>query len=335
MSSVTMKEVAERAKVSVATVSRVLNSSDKVTSKTQEKVLAACKQLGYTPNLQAKRLKLGKTQTIMAVMPFLTLPSIVERLRGVQQALAPSEYDLIPFSVGSSEDRDSYLASLANRSRADGVLVISMPITEKLVQRFKSIGLPLVLIDSNHPDLTRVIVNDIAGGKMATNHLIELGHVRIGFISDHLENPLHFCSMLDRFKGYRLALEDKGIEFDPRYQKQGHHGREEARKMALELLDLPSPPTAIFAASDTQAIGVLDAARERGLSIPGDLSVIGYDNIRDADYLNLTTINQPLFESGLEGGQALLEIIETDEQEPQEKLLPVSLILRGTTGEPK
>ncbi len=334
MSSVTIKEVAKKANVSIATVSRVLNYSDKVTPQTREKVLAACDDLGYSPNVQAKRLKLGKTNSIMAVLPFLTLPSIVERLRGVQQALAPTEFDLIPFSVGTPEDREAYLLSLANRSRADGVLIISMPITEQQVQRFLAIDMPVVLIDSVHPQLKRINVNDRAGGKLAASHLIELGHRNIGFISDHLDNPLHFLSMAERFKGYLDALHENGIDFNPEYQRQGEHGREEANRMALELLQMPQPPTAIVAASDTQAIGVLDAARQLGLKVPHQLSVIGYDDIRDAGYVHLTTIKQPLFESGLAGGNAIVEQVEHGISQPLEINLPISLILRETTAPP-
>jgi DNA-binding LacI/PurR family transcriptional regulator len=334
MATVTIKEVAAKANVSIATVSRVLNASDKVTPKTREKVLAACKELGYSPNVLAKRLKLGRTQSILAVLPFLTLPSIVERLRGLQDAFAATEYDLIPFSVGTPEGREKYLASLSNRSRADGVLIISMPITEIQVRRFLNIAMPVVLIDSIHPDLRRIIVDDFAGGKLATDHLLSLGHQRIGFISDHLDNPLHFSSMKDRYNGYCMALEEKQINISSEYERQGPHGREEAKAMALELLTLPIPPTAIFAASDTQAIGVLDAARELNISVPDELSVIGYDDIRDADYVNLTTIKQPLFESGVEGGKALINLIEGSANSPLETILPVSLVVRGTTSVP-
>lgn len=335
MPPITIKDVAEKANVSVATVSRVLNASEKVIPETRDKVLAVCEELGYSPNLQAKRLKLGRAQAILAVLPFLTLPSIVERLRGLQEALATSEYDLIPFSVGSPEERETYLASLANPSRADGVLVISMPITEQQVRRFQAVNMPVVLIDSVHPDLKRVIVDDIAGGKMATDHLIELGHTRIGFISDYLDNPLHFSAMEDRYTGYIQALAEHQIEVHPQNQKEGEHGREEAMEMALELLQLPTPPTAIFAASDTQAIGVLDAAKQMNLSVPEDLSVVGYDDIRDAGYVNLTTIKQPLYESGIEGGKALIKMIDYLEFEPLETILPVSLVIRNTTTAPK
>lgn len=335
MSPTTIKDVAEKAKVSVATVSRVINSSEKVVPETRDRVLAVAKQLDYSPNLQAKRLKLGRTHTIIAVLPFLTLPSIVERLRGLQQSLADSEYDLIPYSVGTPEDRESYLASLSNRSRADGILIISMPITEYQVQRFQAANVPVVLIDSFHPDLKRVIVDDVAGGVMATTHLVELGHTRIGFVSDHLDNPLNFSSMKDRHKGYIKTLEEHNIEILPQYQIASDHGREEAKEMAIKLLNLPTPPTAIVAACDTQAIGVLDAANQMNLSVPEDISVVGYDDIRDADFVNLTTIKQPLHESGVEGGKALINMIDFLEIEPLETVLPVSLVIRGTTAAPK
>ena len=334
MGSVTITDVAQKAGVSVATVSRVLNNPERVTSHTREKVLAVCKELGYSPNMQAKRLKLGKSNTIAAVMPFLTLPSIVERLRGVQAALAESGYDLLPYSAESPEERENYLASLSNRSRADGVLIISMPITETQVARFQQIQMPVVMIDSFHPDLKCVIVDDVAGGRMATNHLIELGHHRIASISDPFDLPMHFSSMKDRFKGYTQMLEENGIDINSLYHKQGLHGRKTAKAMALELLSLPERPTAIFASSDTQAIGVLDAAREMGLSVPEDLSVVGYDDIRDAGYVNLTTIKQPLYESGEVGGRALIDLIGEINNGSLKTVLPLSLVIRDTTAPP-
>jgi len=331
MVSVTIKDVAKKANVSVATVSRVLNGSDKVTEETRDKVLAICDSLGYAPNLQAKGLKLGRTHTIMAVLPFLTLPSIVERLRGLQESLADSGYDLVPFSVGTPEQRKKYVTSISSKSRTDGVLFISIPITEKQAERFKTQDIPVVLIDSYHPDLKRVVVDNIAGGKMAVDHLIDLGHSKIGFISDHLINPLHFSSMKDRHEGYCQALKKSGIPLNPQYIQHGNHGRVEAKAMALKLLQLPQPPTAIFSASDTQAIGVLDAAKELNIDVPEDLSVVGYDDIRDAGYLELTTIKQPLFEAGLAGGKSLLNIINDEDSSTLEKVLPVSLVVRNTT----
>lgn len=334
MSNSTMQDVAQRAGVSVATVSRVLNGSDKVIEETRERVLQACEELDYSLHLAAQRLRLGKTNTICVILPFLTLPSIVERLRGVQDALLESSYDLIPFSVGSPEMRDTRLHSLSNKSRTDGLMIISMPINNKQAERLKKINMPVVLIDSDHPEFSRVNVDDIEGGRIATQHLIDLGHRKIGFISSHLKNPLQFSSTLSRYHGYCQAMEASGIPINTQYQVEGSHGRKEAKDMALSLLQQPDPPTAIFASSDSKAIGVLDAAKILNLHVPGRLSVIGYDNIRDAEYLNLTTIQQPLYQAGMVGGESLLKIVAQPPDEPDEIILPVDLMVRGTTTAP-
>jgi len=330
-----MQDVAQKAGVSVATVSRVLNGSDKVVDETRERVLLACQELDYSLHLAAQRLRLGKTNTICVVLPFLTLPSIVERLRGVQEALLDSDYDLIPFSVGSPDLRDLRLFDLANRSRTDGLMIISMPINDQQTERLINNNMPVVLIDSEKPDFSRVNVDDREGGRLATDHLIKLGHNKIAFISSHLENPLQFSSTMNRYLGYCQALESAGIPFNPEYQKEGEHGREEAKAMAFSLLQQSNPPTAIFASSDTKAAGVLDAARTLGVKIPEQVSVIGYDNIRDAEYLNLTTIQQPLYQAGLVGGEKLLQLIEQPQSEPEEIILPVELVVRETTAPPR
>ena len=296
--------------------------------------LQACDELDYTVNPIAQSLRLGRTNSIATILPFLTLPSIVERLRGVQDALSESDFDLVPFSVGSPEARDSRIFDLSKKTRTDGLLIISMPITDVQVDRLLQNKMPVVLIDSRHPRLNSVNVDDKAGGQMVTNYLIELGHTKIAFLSSYLENPLQFSSTLDRYKGYHDALKMAGIKVNPAYQRQGEHGREEAKNLAISLLKQKDPPTAIFASSDTKAIGVLDAAKELHIKVPEQLSVVGYDNIRDAEYVNLTTIQQPLYESGLQGGKNILELIESPTLDPVENILPLKLIVRNTTAPP-
>jgi DNA-binding LacI/PurR family transcriptional regulator len=177
-------------------------------------------------------------------------------------------------------------------------------------------------------------VDDVAGGRLATQHLIDLGHRRIGYVSDALENPFHFVSSHNRYDGYRQALDGAGIPFRPEYHQQGEHGLHQAREMAQALLSLPEPPTAIFAASDTQAMGVLEAARTLGLKVPTDLSVVGYDDIELAEYLGLTTMYQRLFESGQEAVRLLLNAIEDPTAEPVRSVLLPQLIVRDTTSRP-
>ena len=331
MAHVTIRDVAKRAGVGVGTVSRVLNDHPSVREPTRQKVLKAIAELDYSPNLLARRLSLGKTLNIAVVIPFFTRPSCVGRLRGVEYALADSEYDLVLFNVETAARRDACFRDIPRQERVDGLLIISLSPRDEDVERFLQAGVPTVLLDARHPRLSRTVTDDVAGGRLATQHLIDLGHCRIGYVSDPLENPFNFVSSRDRYEGYRRALDEADIPFRPEYHRQGEHGRKEARENALILLSLPDPPTAIFAASDTQAIGVLEAAQETGLRVPEDLSIVGYDDIEVAEFLHLTTMRQPLFVSGVQGVELLIESIAAPPSSPRRVVLPFELVVRGTT----
>lgn len=329
--SPTIYDVAERANVGIGTVSRVLNDSPNVRPETRERVLAVIEELDYRPSPIARQLSLRKTLTIGVIVPFFTRPAFVERLRGVEAAVAESEYDLIIYNVETPEKRDAYFRDVPHRQRIDGLIIISLSPTDEDVRHFAPAGMPTVLIDAHHPELNRVVVEDVAGGRLATQHLIDQDHRKIAYVSDFLNNPFNFTSSRDRYAGYREALKRAGVPFRPEYHQQGEHGHYQAKVMTERLLDLDDPPTAIFAASDTQAMGVLEALRERGLRVPEDLALVGYDDIEVAEYLGLTTIRQPLYESGLRGFELLLDTIEKPDRSPAAVELPVKLIQRRTT----
>ncbi len=333
----TIRDVAQKAGVGLATVSRVINNSPLVSEATRKRVLETIAELQFSPNLIARRLSLGKTLTVAVIVPFFTRPAFVERLRGIESTLAESEYDLTIHNVENIEKRDLCFRKVPRLERADGVLIISLPPRDQDVQFLATSAVPIVLVDANHPSLTslnRVVTDDASGGRAATQHLIDLGHRRIGYISDPLESPFKFTASYDRYQGYRQALEAAGIPFWPEYHGWGEHGRYEARRLATRMLSPPERPTAIFAASDTQALGVLEAARDLNLRVPEDLSVVGYDDIEVAEYLRLTTIRQLLFESGKRGVELLLEVLENAPTQPVCETLPVELIVRGTTASP-
>jgi LacI family transcriptional regulator len=332
--SPTIYDVARHAGVGVGTVSRVLNDSPRVSEATRQKVLAAIEELDYHPSPIAQRLSLRKTFAIGVIAPFVTRPAFVGRLRGVEAALTESEYDLVLYNVETTDKRDACFRELPTSQRFDGLLIIALPPTDEDVAHFHQAGIPVVLIDAYHPALSCVVIDDVKGGYMATQHLIELGHTRIAYISDPLESPFRFSSSLHRYQGYRQALDEAGIPFRPEYHRWAEHGEEQARDMACHLLELDDPPTAIFAASDTQAMGVIQAARDADLRIPEGLSVIGYDDIQAAKYMGLTTVHQLLFESGQRGVGLLLEALENPQTEPVHEVLPIELILRGTTAPP-
>jgi LacI family transcriptional regulator len=336
--AVTIRDVARQAGVSVATASRVLNGKEVVNARTRERILTVMDELGFMPSPAARRLSLGRTLTVGVVVSFLTRPQAAERLRGVDAVLTDSEFDLVIYNVETVQKRDHYLGTLAHSQRTDGLLVMSLPPPGETPLAPGRSPIPLVFIDvhtASVADMPRVIGDDEAGGRLAARHLLDLGHRHIAFIGDALHDPFGFTSSRDRQDGLIRELAKAGVVIPSEWVGHGAHGRYEARDLALRMLSAERRPTAIFAASDTQALGVIAAARELGLHVPEDLSVVGYDDIEAADYVGLTTVRQQLFESGRRGAEILLaEIQQRSEQPPVARLMP-ELVVRATTAPPK
>jgi DNA-binding LacI/PurR family transcriptional regulator len=337
---VTISDVAAHANVGAGTVSRVLNNSPKVSDATRAKVLQAIEVLDYRPNPLAQGLSRGRCRTLGVLVPFFTHASAVERLRGVVSALEGSAYDLVLFNVESLEHRDEHFASITGRDRADGLLVLSLPPPPRELIRLNRAGVPVVLVDARGDDVPRVLVDDVEAGRMATSHLVGLGHRRIAFLGDDPDNGLGFISSTERRVGYDEALAAAGLPLRPELVRHCPHDRDLARAATEELLALPERPTAVFASSDVQAIGVLEAARAAGLTVPGDLSVVGVDDIELSAYVGLTTVRQPLFESGRLGAELLLGLLADeaaggppDDGRPDVELV-LELVERNTTGPP-
>ena len=324
-------DVAALAGVGEATVSRVLNGHGNVRPATREKVLEAIRTLDYRPSSVARNLSLGRTMMVAVVVPWLTNASAVERIRGVIDAISSSPYELMIFDV-ESEDRQRRTFELLERGdRADGLLLVSMVPPDAELERLRATNIPCVLVDAQDGFHPIVAVDDVAGGEMATRHLIDLGHRRIGFIGD-TPPEFRFGWSRDRTRGYERALERAGIDLRSDYVREGTRSVHVARSIATELLELPDAPTAIFAASDTQALGVLDAARLLDVRVPEDLSVVGFDDIEVAAYVGLTTVRQPLFESGRRGAELLLRSLSGKPVHARTELLPLELVVRVTTG---
>jgi DNA-binding LacI/PurR family transcriptional regulator len=326
-----IRDVAERAGVSVATVSRVLNSTARVAPAKAADVHRAIDDLGFRPNSMARALSLGRTGTIGVIAPFFTHWGTLGRLRGITDRVAAEDYDLMIFDVETPKQRVDALVKLARRDRVDGLLVVSVPLTDEEVSRLRRDALPAVLVDVAHPALSRVTIDDVGGGRIAAGHLIDRGHTRIGFVGDLPENPLGFTSSEYRLAGFRDALTAAGIAVDERLVRRGVHGRESARAMAEELLAAPEPPSAVFAASDTQAIGVIETATAAGLDVPGDLAVVGFDDGDFAEILGLTTVRQPLAQIGGDAMELLLSELLDGPGEPVEIVRPLTLVQRRTT----
>ena len=331
--SATIADVAERAGVGASTVSRVLNDGQ-VSGKARARVVAAINELNYRPRASARALVTGSTATLSLVIPFFTHPSAVERVRGVLAAIDATDYDLVLCNVNNVGQRDEYLGRGAPLDRSDGMLIVSIAPRDDEVDAFVRAGAPVVVLDAFHPRLPCLRIDDVAGGVLATRHLIKLGHERIAFLGDRPEPGLGFVSSDRRRDGYRHALQEAGLPVLPELQRIGPHGREVAHRLTTELLTLDEPPTAIFAASDTQALGVLEAAGFEGFSVPDDLSVVGFDDVEVAPYVGLTTVHQPLAESGRRAVERLVGLMADEGTQPHEERLELTLKVRRTTGPP-
>ena len=336
--AVTLRDVAKAAGVSVATASRALNGKDVVNAETRDRILSVMEELGFSPSPAARRLSLGRTLTIGVIVSFLTRPQAAERLRGVDSVLTDSEFDLVIYNVETVQKRDHYLGTLAQSHRTDGLLVMSLPPPDGAIESLGRSPVPVVFIDVHTPAIAgmpRVVGDDAAGGALAARHLLDLGHTAIGFVGDAVADPFGFTSSRDREAGLTNELARAGISIPPEWVGHGAHGRYEARDLARRMLTGDRPPTAILTASDTQALGVIAAARDLGLRVPDDLSVVGYDDIEAADYVGLTTVRQRLIESGRRGAEVLLAEIEARSERPPVAHLTPELVVRATTAPPK
>jgi DNA-binding LacI/PurR family transcriptional regulator len=326
----TIYDVARRAGVSITTVSRMLNAPDKVNPITREKVLAVIDELGFVPKAEARARAMQHTGRIGVICPFFTAPSFIQRLRGIAETLSPGNYELIIYTVDSNDHLQGYLSSLPLTGNLDGLIILSLPIGDSEARRLIDHHLPTVLIEYPHPKMNCVEIDDVGGGRMAAAYLLEKGHERIAFLGDTNlpEYAIHPVSF--RLTGFRQVLKKARIKLPDTFVRLAPYSQEQTRQAAKELLNLPDPPTAIFAATDFQALGVLRAARQLNIKVPEQLAVIGFDDLDIAEYVDLTTISQHLDESGRLAVEILLTQIKSPSRPPKHVKIPLTLIERQT-----
>jgi DNA-binding LacI/PurR family transcriptional regulator len=331
----TIADVAAASGVGVGTVSRVINGAPNVREATRTSVLKVIDQLAYRPSHLAASLSRGTARTMAIVVPHLTRPSVVMRLAGALAVLDEQGYDTVVCNVDTPQQRDHHLTALTKRHRADGVMVVSLRLSQRQLESFQRAGVPLVTVGVLAPGVPQTITDDVMGGRLATEHLLSLGHRRIGFVGDTAHRmsatSLGFSSSQHRLSGYRQALAAAGVGYDAGLVRRGPFGPANAETLAAGLLARPDRPSAIFAASDTQAMGVLTAADRCGIAVPGQLSVIGFDDIESAALLGLSTVRQPLENSGAEGARRLCALLRGERVRPLRQLLALEVVQRAST----
>ncbi|HLH83782.1 MAG TPA: LacI family DNA-binding transcriptional regulator [Trebonia sp.] len=328
----TLAAIAAEAGVSLPTVSKVVNGRPDVAAATRARVEQLLDQHHYARGGTRRPRRSG---LIDLVFNGLDSPWAVEILRGAEEWGTAHETAVAVSSVRHGDARPASWTSALASHHTDGVILVTTKLTDAHLGQMRSAGIPLIVIDPANtppPDIPSVGATNWAGGLAATDHLLSLGHRRIGAIT----GPNDYLCSLARVDGYRSALERAGVAFDPALVRYGDFHHEGGFARAVELLELPDPPTAIFAGSDQQAFGVYEAARQRGLRIPEDLSVVGFDDLPVARWASppLTTVRQPLAEMGSAAAQMLGELIEGLPLRSNRVELSTELIVRESTAAP-
>jgi DNA-binding LacI/PurR family transcriptional regulator len=326
-----MAEVAKHAGVGIGTVSRAFNGGAKVSQAAMLRIQSAAEELGYAKTRKSAVEQRKRSRLIGVLVPFFDEASPFQRLRGMVSRLAPHGCDVVILNVASPEQARAKLMELPRNTVIDGLIIVSLPLQVEEGDRLARARFPTVLVDTAHPSLPSVRNDDRAGGELATKHLLDLGHTRIAFVGEQPQSAFGFVASAHREEGYRRAISDAGLTIRPEWIRYGAYLHTAARQMARDLLQLAEPPTAIVAASDTQAVGCLDAARQLGVRVPEDLSIIGYDDIELASTMGLSTVRQPLVYSGERGADLIIEAMAMRPAQPSVEVLELELVVRSTT----
>lgn len=330
-----LKDVAEYAGVSVSTVSRVLSEKSYVNELTRKRVMEAVRLLDYSPNTLAKSLKMGRTNTIALMVPSIHNLIFAPITRGVEDTARKNDFTVILCNTDEDmEVEKEYINKLRTRW-VDGIIVASMMPGSDHIRRLRDENFPIVLTCRSYDDsIDAVVVDNIKGAYEATNYLIRTGHRKIAFAMGRPELPLYSS----RLEGYRRALEDHGIPYDEKLVLHETNGTSSFYNLTRNMLASGVKPDAIFASSDPKAIFVIRAIMDSGLSVPGDISVMGFDNIEISSVIEppLSTVSQPLYEIGVLAAKKLFRQILYKEkhgklESPMVDVLGTDLIIRKST----
>lgn len=333
----TLREIADVARVNISTVSRAINDSPLIPKDTKEMILAIAERMNYFPNSLARGLVSQRSETLGIILPkifFLQGPFFSQVLSGIERMSVRNGYSILIASATSKVKDKSFPFNLTRARRIDGMLIINENRKIQNLAALKKEGVPFVLVNRFvlDPRVPCVAADDTQGGRLATEHLVRLGHRRIGAVT----GSSRVSATSGRLEGYRQALEAHGIPFDPKLVVQGlfQQGIATGSRCAEHLLSMSERPTAIFAFSDELAMGVMQAAKTRGLAVPGDLAVVGYDDVSYSAHLSppLTTVAQNPFAIGSSACKMLVDLLNGVKVEQANVLIPVRLVVRESCG---
>lgn len=325
-----IKDVAKKAGVSISTVSRVINQSKPVKAKTKERVLEAIEELGYRPNAIARSLKVKHTQSIGIMVPDIANQFYPEVVRGIEDVANMYDYTIFLCNTDLDQEKEiQYFAELEEK-QVDGLIFMGNLISEHLAKQISDSEIPVVLIGTQHAGLPSVTIDNVRAAKDAVGLLIVQGHQRIGVITGKMKDPIMGKA---RLEGYREALQEAELPWKSELVVEGGYRFKSGYEGARQLIMLEEVPTAIFVASDEMAIGAMRAILEKGLRIPEDVAVIGFDNVDMSGkvYPSLTTVGQPMYEMGAIGMRLLTKYLQGENVAASNVILEYELIQREST----
>jgi DNA-binding LacI/PurR family transcriptional regulator len=326
-----IEDVARLAGVSIATVSRALRGLPDVATATRDRVLAAAEKLDYVASPFAARLASGRTATVGVVVPFVDRWFFAVVIDTVERALRLAGYDLLLYNLGDEHGRTTFFASMPMRKRVDALIVVSLVLSEEEFDALASMDIPVALLGLARAGTISIRIDDAGGARLAVNHLLSLGHRRIGLIGGDTEDPMRFTPPLHRRTGYRTALREAGVELDPGLEVLGYFTADGGTEATDRLLAASQRPTAIFAESDEMAFGALRAIRRSGLRVPEDVAVIGFDDHEMAELMDLSTVRQRPAEQAREVTEGLLAVLADSATTPCDLVVDTELVVRGST----
>ncbi len=328
----TIREVAQRAGVSYATVSHVINNTRFVSDETRARVQQAMSELNYRPNAIARSLRNGRTNSIGMILPDSSNPYFAEIGRAIEDEAFNHGYSIILCNMELDPDKENFYVDVLIKKQVDGIIFVATGDQLPLLDILRSYHIPVVMIDRDLPEVEvdTIITDNPLGGYLATRHLLELGHRRIACITGPSSN---ITPSAGRITGYRRALEEAGISYEDKIVRLGDFHPRSGMEITDQFLREPNPPTAIFACNDLMALGAIRAARKAGLQVPDELSIVGFDNIDLANYTNppLTTISQEQSHLGVWATQTLVRRITGAHLPYLKETLPTRLIEREST----
>ena len=327
----TIYDVARSAGVSIATVSRVLNTPELVGGAKRTAVFTAIDQLGFRPRADARARAKRSAGRIGVITPFFTAPSFVQRLRGVASVLTETNYELVIFTVDTNERLNFYLDTIPLTHDLDGLILISVRVEGSIRQRLLDSHLETVLIEYPLIEFSSVEIDDREGGILAADYLLRKGHRQFAFVGETNFPKYGINPISSRLAGFQERLAQDNIHFTKEKIWEVPYQVSAAQQIALEKLTLPDRPTAVFSATDLQAVGILKAARQLGLRVPADITILGFDDLDIAEYVGLSTVRQPLDESGRVAAELLFSRLTDRSRSVQHIRLPLSLVERETS----